>query len=67
VGKVDLTDAFFTTPFDIANGLLVASSGYSGRDVSLWKYPSGGKATKRLARVEFPPRGFTISVPGSKR
>ncbi|MGB8909563.1 MAG: hypothetical protein WCC84_12540 [Candidatus Cybelea sp.] len=53
------------TPLAIADGSMVAESGGYGDDVSLWQYPGGGKATKRLARFEYAARGLTISAGSS--
>ncbi|MFZ0032351.1 MAG: hypothetical protein WAK84_10805 [Candidatus Cybelea sp.] len=55
------------TPLAIADGFMVADSGGYGNGVLLWRYPGGGKATKRLAHLEYGARGLTVTAGSSPR
>lgn len=55
-------ELYYQPVFDVLGSALVGTSGHSGKMVSLWDYPAGGKRVKMLARFPYPPRGLTISV-----
>ncbi|MGA8099073.1 MAG: hypothetical protein WB810_10480 [Candidatus Cybelea sp.] len=65
VSKYRPRHVYSGTPLAIADGSMVADSGGNGTNVSLWHYPGGGKATKRLTSLEYAARGLTISAGSS--
>lgn len=61
-GVVHLKGLYYGGVFDVYGGSVVGSRGNSGRMISLWPYPGGGKQTETLDHVAFAPRGLAIST-----